>query len=100
MYAAIRRYETNSPAELTRLINESFVPRISEIKGFEAYYCIDAGEGMIASTSVFDSEEGAGLSNLMAEDWIAQNAAKLITGQFRTVAGNVIAHQVAAHQAA
>src|SRR5947209_6597318 len=95
MYATIRRYKTTSAAEVVRLINETFVPRISEIKGFEAYYAFDAGEEVVASTSVFDSQEGADQSNLLAEDWIAKNGASFFVGKFPTLQGEVKAHRVA-----
>ena len=57
MYASIRRYKTSSAAEVTRRVNEGFVPRISNIVGFLAYYVIDTGEGVLASVSVFETKD-------------------------------------------
>ncbi len=47
MYAAIRRYEIPNPDavdELTRHLNEGFLPLISEVSGFIAYYAVYEGE--------------------------------------------------------
>jgi hypothetical protein len=38
MHASIRKYKTDSPAKVTRLVNEEFVPRIKKLPGFLAYY--------------------------------------------------------------
>jgi nucleotide-binding universal stress UspA family protein len=99
MYASIRRYKVSSPNELARLVNEKFVPLVSDLKGFEAYYAISAGENVFASVSVFDTEEGAEQSNQLAEDFVAKNAASLITGKYEIHEGDVIAQRVAAHAA-
>ena len=66
MYVTIRRYRTNSPEHITRLVNESFVSRIKSIPGFVAYYGIDTKESLWASVSVFESKEGAEQSDELA----------------------------------
>ena len=44
MYATTRRYEgVTDPAEAGRRVNESWVPLISKMPGFVAYYWADAG---------------------------------------------------------
>ena len=46
MYASVRRYEgVTDPSEVTRLAQEGFIPIISEMPGFVAYYLVDAGRG-------------------------------------------------------
>jgi hypothetical protein len=100
MYATIRRYKVTSPKELARLVNESFVPLISDIDGFEAYYLISASEDVFASMSIFNTQEGAEKSNQLSEDWIAKNGISLITGKFETHEGDVIAQRVAEHAGA
>ena len=60
MYAAVRRYEgITDDAEAGRLVRESFMPLLEEVSGFIAYYWIDAGEGTMASLSVFEDKAGA-----------------------------------------
>ena len=57
MYAAVRRYEgIKDDAEAARLVGESFVPLLEGVQGFVAYYWIDAGDGLIASLSVFEDK--------------------------------------------
>ena len=60
MYATIRRYDgvTNS-REAGKRVNEGFVPLISQLPGFVAYYWVDAGGGVMISTSVFQDQASA-----------------------------------------
>ena len=54
MYAAVRRYEgITDPPEAGRLVGESFLPLLEHVPGFIAYYRIDAGNGVMASLSVY-----------------------------------------------
>ncbi len=76
MYAVMRRYDGIEPgavAELVRRVTAEpgaratvdeeelarwaaeggFVPLISETPGFEAYYLVDAGNGVVVSLSLF-----------------------------------------------
>ena len=60
MYAAVRRYEgITDDAEAGRLVGESFIPQLEHVSGFIAYYWIDAGDGVMASLSVFEDKAGA-----------------------------------------
>ena len=43
MYVAVRRYEGVTDPKSGQLVDEGFVPVISEIPGFVAYYFVDAG---------------------------------------------------------
>jgi len=74
MYATVRRYEgvTNS-GEAGRRVNEGFVPLISRLPGFIAYYWVDAGGGVMFSTSVFQDKTSAQESDRKAVDWVRQN---------------------------
>jgi hypothetical protein len=43
MYVAVRRYEgVSDPQKVARLVEEGFIPIISEMPGFVAYYFVDA----------------------------------------------------------
>ena len=58
MYVAVRRYEgVSDPQKVARLVDEGFVPIISEMPGFVAWYLVDAGEGVIVTTSVFEHKD-------------------------------------------
>ena len=92
MYATIRRYEdVTDPAEAGRRVREGFMPLIREIPGFIAYYWIDAGEGVMASTSVFEDRAGAKASTERAADWVRENIASLLPSAPIVVAGEVVA---------
>jgi hypothetical protein len=58
------------PKKAGQLVDEGFVPIISEIPGFVAYYWVDAGDGVMVSTSIFEDRSGEEESNWRAgESW-------------------------------
>jgi hypothetical protein len=92
MYAAVRRYEgITDDAEAGRLVGESFIPQLEHVSGFIAYYWIDAGDGVMASLSVFDDQAGADESVSLAHQWVAENAAALIPNPPQVTEGFVVA---------
>ncbi|MCX4577153.1 hypothetical protein OHB41_29065 [Streptomyces sp. NBC_01571] len=92
MYAAVRRYEgVTDAAETARLVNEGFVPLMRQVSGFVAYYWIDAGDGVMVSTSVFQNQAGADESNARAADFVRDNLASLLPNPPRVMAGEVVA---------
>ncbi|MBC6981667.1 hypothetical protein [Caulobacter sp. 17J80-11] len=92
MYAAVRRYEgITNDAEAGRLVAESFVPLLQDVPGFVAYYWIDAGDGVMASLSVFETREGADKSVQIARAWVAEHAPTLIPNPPRVIEGPVVA---------
>jgi hypothetical protein len=94
MYATVRRYEGVSDlSEARRLVDEGFIPIISEVPGFVAYYWVDAGDGVIISTSVFEDQSGAEESNRRAADWNRENVASLLQNPPQITAGEVVAHK-------
>ncbi|MER7957759.1 MULTISPECIES: hypothetical protein [unclassified Streptomyces] len=92
MYAAVRRYEgVTDPAEAGRLVNEGFVPLMRQVSGFVAYYWVDAGDGVMVSTSVFQDRSGAEESIARAADFVAENLASLLPNPPQITAGEVVA---------
>ena len=93
MYASVRRYEgVIDPAETGRRVEEGFVPLISDLPSFVAYYWLDAGDGVMCSTSVFDDQAGAEASNERAAGWVKENLAELLPNPPEITAGPVVAH--------
>ena len=94
MYASIRRYQVDpdSVDEVVRLAEEGFVPIVSGAPGFNAYYLVNAGDGVVASISVFEDQAGAEESNKLAADWVKDNLAALVTGPPEITAGKVALH--------
>jgi hypothetical protein len=95
MYATVRRYEgITNPSEAGRRVNESFVQLVSQHPGFIAYYWVDAGAGVMISTSVFKDQASAQESNKQAADWIRENKlASLYPNPPQITAGEVVAHK-------
>ena len=96
MYATVQRYEgVNNPTEAAQRVNEGFVPLISQIPGFVAYYWVDAGSGVMISTSVFQDQASAEESNRRAADYVRQNLVSLLPNPPQITAGEVVAYNKA-----
>ncbi|WP_374778127.1 hypothetical protein OG756_40200 [Streptomyces sp. NBC_01310] len=92
MYAAVRRYEgVTDPNEAGRLVKEGFVPLMRQVPGFVAYYWVDAGDGVMVSTSVFQDRAGAEESVSRAADFVRENLASLLPNPPQVMAGEVVA---------
>lgn len=94
MYATVRRYAgVTNPGEAARRVNEGFVPLISQIPGFVAYYWVDAGSGVMISTSVFQDQASAEESNRRAADYVRQNLVSVLPNPPQVTAGEVVAYK-------
>ncbi|MFJ2597870.1 hypothetical protein [Streptomyces erythrochromogenes] len=92
MYAVIRRYEgVTDPAEAGRLVDQGFVTLLRRVPGFVAYYWVDAGDGVMVSTSVFEDRAGADESVRRASDFVRENLAALLPTPPQITAGQVVA---------
>jgi hypothetical protein len=92
MYVAVRRYEgVTDPQKVGQLVQEGFVPIISKTPGFVAYYCVDAGDGVIVSTSVFEHKDAEEQSNFEAGQFVAEHLAPLLPNRPQVTAGEVVA---------
>ena len=92
MYVTMRRYDgVTDPAEAGRRVAEGFVSLLKEIPGFIAYYWVDAGGGVMASTSVFEDRSGAEASTERAAEWVRENIASLLPNPPQVTAGEVVA---------
>ena len=94
MYATVRRIEgVTDPSEVRRQVDEGFIPIISEMPGFVAYYWVYAGEGVVVATSVFEHKEAEEESTWRAGDFVAQHIASLVPNPPQITAGEVVAHK-------
>ena len=92
MYATVRHYEgITDPEEVAKRVRESFVPLISSIEGFVSYSFLDAGDGVMVSTSVFETQSHEEESNEDAAAWVKENVADLIPNPPTITAGEVVA---------
>jgi hypothetical protein len=94
MYVAVRRYDgVTDPQKAGQLVDEGFVPIISEMPGFVAYYWVDAGDGVMVSTSVFEHKDAEEQSIFRAGDFVAEHLAPLLPNPPQVTTGEVVAYK-------
>jgi hypothetical protein len=92
MFATIRRYESidqSRTSELVKKADETLLPSLSELPGFNGYYLIEAGNGVMSSIGFFDTSAHADESTLLASNWVREqkletalpNPPKITTGE-------------------
>jgi hypothetical protein len=92
MHATIRRYEgvdQSRTDELVKNLDEKLLPRLSELPGFNGYYLVEAGNGVLSSIGFFDTSEQADESTRVAATWVREekfetalpNAPKITGGE-------------------
>ena len=97
MYASIRRGKANpgATAEIAQRVKDSFVPIISQVPGFVAYYVVNLGDDMLATVSIFENQAGAEESARRAADWVKQDLAPLMASPLEIMVGEVVVHKAA-----
>jgi hypothetical protein len=100
MYATHRRYEGIDQSrieELTRKVNEGLIPRLSKLPGFNGYFLMEAGDGVIISTSLFDTSGQAEDSTRVAAEWTQEEKLEsLVPNPPKVIVRKVIAHETKA----
>ena len=96
MFTNIHRYEIDPSAveEVLQQIENGFVPLLSQTPGFITYYALDAGNGVIASISVFKDKPSAEASNHLAAEWAAEAGAQLLAETPQVTSGEVLVHKM------
>jgi hypothetical protein len=75
MHATIRRYEAidqTRTSELIKKAEDSLLPSLNKLPGFNGYYLIEAGDGVISSVSLFDTAAHAEESTRVASGWLRE----------------------------
>ncbi len=95
MYASVRKYQMDpaSVDELTRKVEGGFVPIVSGVPGFIAYYVVDGGDGTVLSINIFENQAGAEESTKRAADWVGKSIASLLPNAPEVTAGEVPVHK-------
>jgi hypothetical protein len=100
MYAIQRRYEGIDQSrieELSRKTNESLIPRLSRLPGFKGYFLMEAGEGVVRSTSLFDTSNQAEDSTRVADEWMKdEKLEEVVPNPPKVTLRKVIAHETKA----
>jgi hypothetical protein len=97
MHATIRRYEAVDQArtrEIVKKADDSLLPRLSELPGFNGYYLIEAGNGVLSSIGFFDTAAHAEESTRVASNWIrSEQLETAFPNAPKTTNGEVVVHE-------
>jgi hypothetical protein len=97
MYATVRRYEgvdQSRTDELTKKVDQSLLPRLSNLPGFEGYYLIEAGNGVMSSIGLFDTSAHADESTRIAATWVREEKLETaLPNEPKITDGEVIVHK-------
>ena len=97
MYATVRRYEGVDQArtdELTKKVGETLLPSLSKLPGFESYYLIEAGNGVMSSIGFFDTSAHADESTRVAASWVREEKLETaLPNEPKITDGEVILHK-------
>ncbi len=97
MFATIRRYEgvdQSRTTELTTKVNETLVPKLSEMPGFKGYYLIEAGNGIVSSLNLFETSDQAEESTKFVSTWIRDEKLDgIVPNAPKITLGKVITHK-------
>jgi len=88
MHTVIRRYQgVRDTAEVARRAVNEFAPQLRERPGFQGYWVVDSGDGVIATITAFETEEEAAESVSAAAAWVQETVAHLIPNPPQVTAG-------------
>jgi hypothetical protein len=92
MFTSIRKYtvKRGSAEELARRVQESFVPLIRQMPGFQSYYLLDGGLDVLITISMFDGMDEAVASNAISADWVRNNVLEFTKGMPEVMIGNAL----------
>ncbi len=97
MHATVRRYEgvdQSRTDELTKKVDETLLPRLSNLPGFEGYYLIEAGNGVMSSIGLFDTSAQADESTRVASNWVREEKLETaLPNPPKITDGEVIVHK-------
>lgn len=92
MYASVCKYliDPGSVEALSVSFLDGLVLLINKLPGFMSYIVIDAGGGVVASVSVFESREAAERSNEAEADWVKENLSDVISDPPEIAVGEIV----------
>ena len=95
MHATIRRYEgvdMTRTNEVASKVEETLVPQLRKLPGFEGYYLIQGDNGVLSSLGLFQTSEQDAESTKLVSKWITdENFTKAIPNEPKITRGNVVA---------
>jgi hypothetical protein len=98
MHAIVRRYEgidTKRTDELKQKVDASLTPRLSKLPGFNGYFLIEAGNGVMSSVNFFDNSAHADESTRVVAEWLREEKLEtLVPNAPKITGGEVIVHEM------
>jgi hypothetical protein len=98
MHAIIRSYhgvDEKRTAELTTKVNQTLVPKLSELPGFAGYYLVDAGNGIFTSFGLFETREQGEESTKLVTRWVRdEKLDSAMPNQPKITSGKVVARSI------
>lgn len=93
MYVQVAHYELGSGTveDLRARVEEGPVRVMADVPGFVDYYAFDAGDGVVASVTVFMDRGGVEEAERRLADWIADTVAQLDISPGEVSEGRVFA---------
>ncbi len=93
MYVQVANYRlgTGSPEQLRERVEEGPVRTMREVPGFVDYYAFDAGDGVVASISVFEDQSGVEEAERRLAAWIEETVARFDISPGEVSEGHVFA---------
>jgi hypothetical protein len=99
MYATVKRYELGAGSrgvgaikEVMRRCEEELLPKVKEVEGFSSFYVVDAGDGFVASVSIFEHQAGAEESKQVVKQFFKERLAGLLQANPQVTEGEAIVH--------
>ena len=81
------------PADEPAKVNETLIPKLEKLPGFEGYYLIEAGNGVFSSLGLFETPEQGKESTNVVATWIRDEKFEtLIPNEPKITSGRIVAH--------
>ena len=97
MFATIRRYEgvdTSRIDELNKKINETLVPKLSNLPGFKSYTLVGADHGVMSSFGIFETADQGTESTKVVTEWLREeNLETILPNAPKITSGTVLVHK-------
>lgn len=98
MYTSIRRYHTKYSEDLTRRVQEEYLPRVRETPGFLGYYAIRGEGGDWASITVGETRDSVEEANRLAREFVVGEFRELVEGPAEVLVGEVVIQEMRYHE--
>jgi hypothetical protein len=102
MYATIRRYTLKTAQnqkafdDLKRRLEENFVPKVQDVRGFHGYYALNVGGKGLVTITVCDDKAGATESTRRAAEFVKTDPLKDQLASPEVIEGDLLISKEAA----